>query len=95
MTIAYLTLAFLAALGFYLASPHQRLVSGLRQARTLRWAGGLCAALALLAAAAELGAWPGFFAVATAMMLPAVLLPYLDAWRQARQAASGERSRVG
>lgn len=85
MTAAYLLLSLLAALGFYLASPHQRLW---RQRRIgpgrLRVAAAALALLATAAAIAALGTWAGVFAALTALMLATVALPYLDAWRARR-----------
>ncbi len=83
MTAAFLTLSFMAALGFYLACAHQKLWPDARgHLRALRVAAWLCAVLANAAAIVALGIWSGVFAVLTAIMLGAVLLPYLDAWRQ-------------
>ncbi|GAB2506573.1 hypothetical protein GCM10027084_21360 [Pseudoxanthomonas sangjuensis] len=96
MTAAYLFLSLLAALGFYLACAHQRLWQRARgHARALRVAAWLCVAFALAAAIAALGTWAGVFAASAAVMLAAVLLPYIDAWRQARGAPRGERGHVG
>lgn len=89
MTAAWLVLSLLAALGFYTASPHQRLWPRLgTRRRLLRVAAGLCLAVATAVAAIALGLWPGVFAALTAWMLALVLLPYLDAWRQARRSAA-------
>lgn len=86
MTLLYLTLMLLAALGFYLASAHQRLwVAPRAQARALRTGAWLCMALATVAAIAALGLWAGVFAALTALMLVLVVLPYLDAWLQLRK----------
>jgi len=91
-TALYLLAAPLAALAFYLATAHQRLRPGWRaQARALRMAGALLGALALVAAIAALGVWAGTFAALSALMLAAVALPFLDAWRQLR----GGRADVG
>lgn len=88
MTAAWLLLSLLAALGFYLATAHQRLWPRARgHARALRAAAWLCSALATAAAIVALGTWAGVFAALTAIMLAAVCLPYLDAWRQARGSA--------
>lgn len=96
MTAAYLFLSVLAALGFYLACAHQRLWQRARgHARALRAAAWLCVALALAAAIVALGIWAGVFAASTAIMLAAVLLPYVDAWCQTRGAVRGERGHVG
>ncbi|KAF1686717.1 hypothetical protein B1992_07380 [Pseudoxanthomonas broegbernensis] len=96
MTAAWLLLSLLAALGFYLACAHQKLWPRRGgRVRALRMAAGACALLALLAAIAALGVWAGVFAALTAFMLAAVLLPYFDAWRQARAAAHEEPRHVG
>ena len=88
MIAACLALSLFAALGFYLASAHQRLWLPARaQARVLRAAAWVCTALATAAAIAEWGTWAGVFAALTALMLALVLLPYADAWRQTRKAA--------
>lgn len=91
-TAVYLLAAPLAALAFYLATAHQRLrPAWCRHARALRVAGVALSALALAAAIAVLGVWAGTFAALSALMLAAVALPYLDAWRQLR----GGRADVG
>jgi outer membrane receptor for ferric coprogen and ferric-rhodotorulic acid len=97
MTAAYLLLSALAALGFYLACAHQRLwPNARRHARISRAAAWICVALAIAAAIIAHGIWAGVFAASTAIMLSMVLLPYLDAWRQARRnPVSGEYSNVG
>lgn len=88
----YLLAAPLAALAFYLATAHQRLRPGWRRhARALRMAGVLLSTLALVAAIAALGMWAGTFAALSALMLAAVALPFLDAWRQ----LGGGRTDVG
>lgn len=89
MTALYLLLSLLSATAFYLASPHQRLSARLAahriQARIVAW---LSAVLAIAVAIVALGTWAGVFSALTAWMLCTVLLPYLDAWRQARKGAS-------
>ena len=86
MTAICLVLSLLAALGFYLASAHQRLWSpGRTHARALRAAACVCAALAAAAGIAGFGLWAGVFAALTALMLALVLLPYVDAWRRVRR----------
>jgi len=86
MTATYLFLSALAALGFYLASTHQRLWPRAgAHARALRAAGWAATALATAAAVAALGPWAGVFAALTMLMLALVLLPHLDAWRQLRR----------
>lgn len=92
ITAVYLLAAASAALAFYLATAHQRLRPGWRvRARALRMAGALLLTLALAAAIAALGVWAGIFAALSALMLAAVALPFLDAWRQLR----GGRADVG
>ncbi len=86
MTASYLLLSMAAALCFYLACAHQKFWPGARaHARALRAAGWLCAALGMAAAIAAMGLWAGVFAALTALMLALVMLPYIDAWRQARK----------
>lgn len=81
MTILYLLLSTLAAVGFYLASIHQRLWSPAgAHRRTLHVAAWITTALATAAAIVALGPWAGVFAALTTIMLILVLLPYLDAW---------------
>jgi len=95
MTAAWLALSLLSALGFYLAGSHQRLWPRARgRAGTLRALAWLCAAGAVAAAIAALGVTAGVYSALTAFMLAAVLLPYLDAWRQARGARK-ETGHVG
>lgn len=92
VTVLYLVLALASALGFYLATAHQRLRPAWRtRARALRLGAWACAALALACAVAALGPWAGVFAALTMFMLGAVALPYLDAWRHLRR----ERADVG
>lgn len=96
MTAAYLVFSVLAALGFYLATSHQALSRRARgHAPALRAVAWLCAALAMAAAIVALGLWAGVFAALTAMMLAAVLLPYFDAWWQARGGTDTGRHHVG
>jgi len=83
MTALYLLSSLLAGLGFYLATAHQQFLPRLRaQARLVRTGAWLCTLLAVLAAIRALGVWAGAFAALTAIMLMAVLLPYLDAGLQ-------------
>lgn len=83
MTILYLLLSSLAALGFYLASAHQRFwPAASAHPRALRVAAWTTTTLATAAAIIALGPWAGVFAALTTIMLVLVLLPYLDAWRQ-------------
>lgn len=90
MTALFLLAACLSALGFYLASAHQRLWPPARtRARVLRIGGWACAALAAWSAIRALGTWAGVFAALTALMLALVALPYLDAWRQLRGRRAG------
>jgi len=85
MTATYLLLSTLAALGFYVACPHQRVWAGARaRTRLLRIVAWAAVALAVTAAIAALGPWAGVFASLTALMLVLVLLPYLDAWRSSQ-----------
>lgn len=92
MTVLYLALALASALGFYLASAHQRLVPRWRaHARGLRLLAWGLALLATIAAIAALGVWAGVCSALTMFMLGAVALPYLDAWRCLRL----ERGDVG
>jgi len=91
MTAAWLALSLLSALGFYLASTHQRLWPRAHgHAGALRIVAALCAAAASVAATAAMGATAGVFSVSTAFMLAAVLLPCLDAWRQLRATRNGD-----
>jgi hypothetical protein len=76
----YLLLALASACAFYLGSRHQRLCA-VDRPRRLRLAGSLLLVLAWGAAWRSLGFWGGGFAMLTAFMLAAVVLPYLDAWR--------------
>lgn len=83
MTVIYLFLSALAALGFYLSSAHQRFWPGAHaHAGALRVFTWIVTATATAAAIAALGPWAGVFAAVTALMLVLVLLPHLDAWRQ-------------
>lgn len=84
MTALYLLSSLLAGLGFYLATAHQQFLPRLhaRAALLLRTGAWLCTLLAVLAAIRALGVWAGAFAALTAIMLVAVLLPYLDAGLQ-------------
>lgn len=97
MTAAYLLLAALAAIGFYLACGHQKLwLNARRHARASRTAASICVVLAAAVAIGAYGTWAGIFAAATAIMLTMVLLPYLDAWRQVRSnSTQDEYSDVG
>ncbi|WDS34789.1 hypothetical protein [Pseudoxanthomonas sp.] len=85
MTLLYLLCGLLAALAFYLATAHQHLLPSLRpRARLLRVAAWLLSLGSLLAAMQALGLWAGVFASLSMAMLGMALLPYLDAWLQAR-----------
>jgi len=96
MTAAWLALSLLSALGVYLASTHQRLWPRAHgQAGVLRILAALCAVAAIAVAIAAMGVTAGVFSVLTAIMLAAVLLPWLDAWRQLRGQAREARGRVG
>lgn len=90
MTAAWLSLSLLSALACYLASRHQQLWSRARgHAGVLRIAAMLGALAAIAIAIAAMGATAGVFSALSALMLAAVLLPYLDAWRQLRAARKG------
>lgn len=94
MHLLYLLLALLSAIAFYLGSPHQRLwPAAARRSRAARATGALSAVLALAAAVMALGVWAGIFSALTAWMFGTVLLPYLDAWRDARRHARSAESR--
>lgn len=81
MTALYLIASVLPALGFYLASAHQRPWPSLRRhARMLRGFALLALVATVAGAIADLGTWPGVFAALTTWMLALVLLPYFDAW---------------
>jgi len=96
MTAAWLSLSLLSALGFYLASRHQRLWPRAHgHAGALRMAAALCAVAACAAAIAAMGGTAGTFSALTAFMLAAVLLPYFDAWRQLRGGARDGGRHVG
>lgn len=86
MSLLYLLLAGLAALAFYLTSPHQRLVPRLRdRRRALRWVAWTCTLLSTGVACGAFGVWSGVFAALSALMLGLVVLPYADAWWQIRK----------
>lgn len=88
MTTTWLLMSALAALGFYLSTPHQRLWAGAVAHRAgLRAAAWLLCVAAMSVAIAALGTWAGVFAALTAWMPCAALLPYLDAWRAQRKGA--------
>lgn len=75
--------ACLAALAFYLASPHQSLWAAAPQ-RLLRWlALPLCVA-SVLAASLGYGFWCGVFIALSGLMLALVALPCLNAWNGRR-----------
>ncbi|MET0289586.1 MAG: hypothetical protein ABW178_08160 [Pseudoxanthomonas sp.] len=83
LTAAYLLCGTGAALCFYLATRHQQLRQSLeRHARLLRATAWLLCIAGLAAGIGALGPWSGMFAALTVFMLAAVLLPYLDVWRQ-------------
>lgn len=80
--------AALGALCIYLATPHQRLSRRLIARRaTCRLIALISGLLSLLLAMQRLGLWAGVFTALTAFMLTAVLLPYVDVYRQQRPAA--------
>ena len=88
MTTLYLLLSLLAALAFYLVTPHQRLWAGAASRRgLLRATAWSLSVLATATAVVALGPWAGLFAALTAWMLVAALLPYADAWRAQRKEA--------
>jgi len=90
MTAAWLALSLLSALGFYLASTHQRLWPRAHgRAGALRLLAALGTVAAIAVAITSMGITAGVFSALTAVMLAAVLLPYLDAWRQLRAAREG------
>ncbi|WP_349656650.1 hypothetical protein [Xanthomonas sp. 10-10] len=85
LTLCYLLTAATSALGFYMATRHQRLWPQRRlSVRALRIGASVLLLLSLGCATQALGPWAGIFAAATALMLAAVALPSLDAWQQAR-----------
>jgi len=92
MSLLYLALAVAAAIAFYLGSRHQRLRDVTHPGRW-RAVGWLLLVLAWAAAWRALGFWGGGFAMLTAFMLTAVVLPYLGAWRDGRR--SEEARHVG
>lgn len=95
-TVLWFVLSLASAAAFYLASAHQRLSLRMAAHRVaMRRAAWLSGALAIVAAVAALGVWAGVFAALTAWMFATVLLPYADAWRQARRKTHEETSHVG
>ncbi|MDC8758466.1 hypothetical protein [Janthinobacterium fluminis] len=85
MSHLYLLIATLAAVCFYLASPHQHLWLGApRHARRLRLAGWAGCLAAVGAGHVALGFWAGLFAALSALMLALLALPYLDCYRRTR-----------
>ncbi|CDG81335.1 hypothetical protein GJA_676 [Janthinobacterium agaricidamnosum NBRC 102515 = DSM 9628] len=88
-----MAMAGLAALSFYLASPHQTLwPAAPAGSRWLRWLSLPLAGGAVAAAAQAYGAWCGVWIACSGLMTGLVLLPYLDAWLRGRkQAAAGGR----
>lgn len=77
--------AVLGALGAYLATPHQRLSRRLIGWRTTcRLIAGLSGLSSVLLSVHRVGLWAGVFTALTAFMLAAVLLPYVDVYRQQR-----------
>jgi hypothetical protein len=73
--------AALAALGLYLASPHQTLWrAALRRQAFLRWLAAPLFTGAVVAAVDAYGAWCGICIALAGFMTALVVLPYLDAW---------------
>ena len=83
-TALWLVPAFAAGAGFYLASPHQRLLACAPMRGPLRFAAACATAASIGAASHALGFWPGAYAALTALMFAMVALPYLDAWHAPR-----------
>jgi hypothetical protein len=75
--------ACLAALAFYLASPHQWLWRA-APARLLRALGLALCGISVLAASHGYGFWCGLFIALSALMLALVALPYAHAWQGRR-----------
>jgi hypothetical protein len=91
MTIIYLFLSMLAALGFYLSSAHQGIwPRASAHARALRGAAWVVTAAATATAIIVLGSWAGVFAAMTALMLALVLLPHADAWQRLQRGNRNE-----
>lgn len=79
--------AALGALCAYLATPHQRLSRPIARRAICRLAASIGCLMSLLLAVQHVGLWAGMFTALTAFMLTAVLLPYVDVYRQQRHAA--------
>lgn len=79
--------AALGALCTYLATPHQRLSRPITRRAACQLIALIGCLLSLLLAIHRLGLWAGVFTALTAFMLTAVILPYVDVYRQQRHAA--------
>jgi hypothetical protein len=89
-------MAGLAALGLYLASPHQTLCrAALARATLLRWLALPLLAGAVASAAAAYGAWCGVCIALSGFMVALVALPYLDAGLHGRKLATAGARHVG
>ncbi|MGV7209285.1 hypothetical protein ACLB1G_15665 [Oxalobacteraceae bacterium A2-2] len=76
-----MTVAALAGLCLYLASPHQTLWrAALRRKALLRWLSAPLLAGAAGGAAQPYGAWSAVCMALAGLMAALVALPYLDAW---------------
>lgn len=96
MTFLYILLAMLAAVCFYVATSHARIVALTPRHRTIvRGCGVVLSAIAIAVAMQPLGFWAGFYAVLTAFMLGCVALPYVDAWLSKMTNAMRSKSHVG
>ncbi|SFM21802.1 hypothetical protein SAMN02982985_03217 [Rugamonas rubra] len=88
--------AGLAALGLYLASPHQTLWrAALARATLLRWLALPLLAGAVASAASAYGAWCGVCIALAGFMMTLVALPYLDAGLHGRKPAKAGARHVG
>lgn len=79
--------AALGALCIYLATSHQRLSRSIARRTMCRLVALLGCLSSLLLAVHRLGLWAGVFTALAAFMLTAVLLPYVDVYRQQSHAA--------
>ena len=85
-SMAWIALAVIAALAFYLSTTHQRCWKSAQfHAQRWRLVGCIAGVLSTGSAILAIGTWPGVFAAFTAMMLAMVILPYVDAWRHSRR----------
>jgi hypothetical protein len=88
--------AAMAALCWYLASPHQRLWRpALRRGGLLRWLSAPLATGAVVAATQAYGAWCGVCIALSGSMTMLVALPYLDAWLDGLRARREGARHVG